>query len=511
MPLRRAPVVVETALAFVAGAVGFVFVAVPLAAVDSDAFAVVFGALTVVAMVAIAHYGGAAYAVPPAVAALLAYDWFVFPPTHAHEFPDSTNLSYLLLYLSVSAFVGELAAHAGRRAASADAARARLVDEQAALRRVATLVASDVPPAEVFAAVAEEAGRILGVDATHLGRYEPGRVMTTVGRWSKAGEDTPLGTRSSLAGDNVSSTVLVTGRSARQDSYDDAEGPVAELLRSLGIRSSVGVPIQVEGRLWGVMVVSSRSGERLAPTTEARTAAFTELAAMAIANSEARADLAASRARLLVAADDERRRVVRDLHDGAQQRLVHTVVTLKLAQELLEDEPREVGALVAEALEQAQAATAELRELAHGILPVVLGEGGLQAGVRALAGRMSVPVANHVEVGRLPSEVEATAYFVVAEALTNIAKHARAGWVEVTASVHDDVLDVAIRDDGVGGARREGSGLVGLGDRLAALDGVLEVESPDGGGTVITARIPLLGDPGSRREPQAAMGTAMRS
>jgi signal transduction histidine kinase len=227
--------------------------------------------------------------------------------------------------------------------------------------------------------------------------------------------------------------------------------------------------------------------------TEARLASFAELVATAIANAEAQTELAASRARIVAATDDERRRVVRDLHDGAQQRLVHTVVTLKLAQQAVQNGNDDVPALVSEALDNAKQATAELRELAHGILPAALTRGGLRAGVHALASRMAVPVEIDVSVGRLPVAVEATAYFVVAEALTNVSKHARAGRAEVTARIEHGTLAVHVRDDGVGGARPDGggSGLIGLADRLAAVDGELRVDSPADSGTLVAAAIPI--------------------
>ena len=206
-----------------------------------------------------------------------------------------------------------------------------------------------------------------------------------------------------------------------------------------------------------------------------------------------RDELAASRARIVASTVEERRRVVRDLHDGAQQRLVHTVITLKLARRALGSEETAGAALVTEGLDQAERAMAELRELAHGILPAVLTSGGLRAGVDALASRMPLPVKNSVSVGRLSAVVEATAYFVVSEALTNVAKHARAGHAEVMARIEDGTLAVKVRDDGMGGARPGGSGLVGLADRLAALHGRLWVESPADGGTLIAAAIPLAG------------------
>ena len=202
-------------------------------------------------------------------------------------------------------------------------------------------------------------------------------------------------------------------------------------------------------------------------------------------------ELRVSRARMLKAADDERRRVARDLHDGAQQRLVHTVVTLRLAQLRLRQGSDGVRALVDEALEHAEQATSELRELAHGILPAVLTRGGLKAGVSALASRMQVPVDTDVTPERFPEPVEATAYFVLAEALTNVAKHARAGRAAIVVTSGEGRLELQVRDDGVGGATEDGSGLLGMRDRLAALDGRLRIESPPGGGTLVAATIPI--------------------
>ncbi len=241
------------------------------------------------------------------------------------------------------------------------------------------------------------------------------------------------------------------------------------------------------------MVATSPEAGSLPADTQSRLENFTELVATAISNTEARRELAASRARVVATGDKERRRVVRDLHDGAQQRLVHTIITLQLARRAVQNEGEDAAALLTEALDHAEQATAELRELAHGILPAALTNGGLRAGVDALASRMPMPVESGVSVGRLPAAVEATAYFVIAEALTNVAKHARAEHATVTARVEDGTLVVHVRDDGVGGAQRNGSGLTGLTDRLAALDGELRVESPANRGTVVAATIPLPG------------------
>jgi signal transduction histidine kinase len=382
--------------------------------------------------------------------------------------------------------------------AESRASLARLAEEQAALRRVATLAARGTSPEELFAAVVQEVGRVFPVESVGMARYESDGTMTTVAISERLADSFPVGGRWPLGGKNVSTIVFETGRSARIDSYGDATGRLGVAMRERGLASSVGAPIVVEGSVWGVMTVASTE-QPLAADTEERLASFTELVATAIANIEARTELAASRARIVAATDEERRRVVRDLHDGAQQGLVHTIITLKLAQRALQDEEGDVPALVTEALEHAEQATDEVRELAHGILPGVLTRGGLRAGVDALASRMPMPVENAVSVGRLPAAVEATAYFVVAEALTNVAKHARAGSARVAARLEDGTFRVQVRDDGVGGARPDGSGLLGLADRLAALGGQLRVESPAGGGTLVAADIPIRGAEPSRK------------
>jgi signal transduction histidine kinase len=229
-----------------------------------------------------------------------------------------------------------------------------------------------------------------------------------------------------------------------------------------------------------------------ASTTETRLAQFTELVGTAIANAESRGELAASRARVVAAADESRRRIVRDLHDGAQNRLVQTIITLSLAQRAQETgDEQGFRALFGEALGQAGQANTELRELAQGILPSVLARGGLRAGVEELIERLRVPVTVEVTRDRFPAEVEANAYFVVAEALTNLAKHSRARSGTVAAWAEGKLVHIEVRDDGVGGARPEGAGLRGLADRVAALGGDLRIDSPPGRGTRITATLPL--------------------
>jgi PAS domain S-box-containing protein len=387
----------------------------------------------------------------------------------------------------------ELVATAVSNASARDKVRV-LAGEQAALRQVATLVARGVRPAEVFEAIAREGGRLLGVDVMHMGRYEDGAAISVAG-WSVAGDHLPVGTRVELDGTNVASLVFQSGRPARIEGYSPPTGATADRLRErMSVYSSVATPIVVDGRLWGLMIASSKPAQSLPADTESRLLGFTELAETAISNSEARTELAASRARLVAAADDERRRVVRDLHDGAQQRLVHSIVTLKLAERELRDHGGRAAELVTEALAHAESATAEVRELAHGIMPSILTRGGLRAGVEALASRMMVPVAVDVSPQRLPQPIEATAYFVVAETLTNVAKHAGAQQATVTARVDNGALRVEVCDDGAGGAEPDGGGLLGLSDRVAALNGTFTVDSLSGGGTVVRATIPLPAD-----------------
>jgi signal transduction histidine kinase len=371
--------------------------------------------------------------------------------------------------------------------AESQQARAALTDEQAALRRVATLVAQGVPSDALFSSVCEEVEALAGAQASAVVRFETDGTVTVMGDHATLH---PVGERVELDPNSVVAEVQRTGRAARFDTDDPAAPGMPRAIRAERVRSALASPIVVAGELWGAITTVSRE-RAFAAGMERRLADFTELVATAISSLHARAELAASRARIAAAADDERRRVVRDLHDGAQQRLVHTVITLQLAEQALAKGMEDAPPLVREALEHAEQAIAEVRELAHGILPAVLTHGGLPAGIDALASRAPVRVEIDVSVGRLPAPIEATAYFVVAEALTNVAKHAAAGHAEVVARIENGTLRVEVRDDGVGGASPAGTGLVGLADRLAVFDGRLEVDSPPGAGTRLTATMPL--------------------
>jgi signal transduction histidine kinase/limonene-1,2-epoxide hydrolase len=376
---------------------------------------------------------------------------------------------------------------------------ARLAEEQTALRRVATLVAQGVPPEEVFAAVAEEVVKVLPVQGARIGRYEADTTVTYVATTAEPGAAGPAAARLmragqnlALGGNNLATLVFETGRPARLDNFDDISGPIGTAARGIGTGSAVGAPIVVEGRLWGVASAGWTLEQPLPPDTGARLTDFTELVATAIANAENRAGLAASRARIVAAADESSRRIQRDLHDGAQQRLVHTVVVQQLALRAFENGDANVGELMLEALQNAQQANLELRELAQGVLPSLLTREGLHAAVDALVSRISLPVSVDMSVGRLPTGIEATAYFVVSEALTNVVKHARASAATVGAWLDGGQLRVEIGDDGIGGAHAgDSTGLRGLDDRVSALDGRLVVESVSGQGTVVRALLPI--------------------
>jgi PAS domain S-box-containing protein len=384
--------------------------------------------------------------------------------------------------------------------------RRQLADEQAALRRIATLVAEGSDSQRVFDAVCEETGRLFGAATVNLVYFTPDDFHLAVAGWSLRGVHVPAGTRLPLKGETIDTLVRRTAAPGRFDSYEQSTGELAALIRKLGVRSEVGAPVVVDGDVWGVLIAGTDEPEPLPAGTEYRLASFAELIATAVSNTTARSELIASRARIVAAGDEQRRRVVRDLHDGAQQRLVHALITLQLAA----GEggiPPEPARLVDEALEDTRHAIDELRELAHGLHPAVLTARGLAAAVEELADRAPVPVHIDVPEQRYPAVIESAAYFIAAEALTNVAKYANASKVTVTARISADSLVLDVDDDGVGGAVvRPGSGLSGLLDRAAALDGTLSVESPSGAGTRLRAQLPL--PPPVPREPVVPAGAA---
>ena len=655
----------EIVLAVLVGVAAFVVAAVVSTAARSHVPAVLLGLLFLLAVLAVARLAGILYALPVGVVTIEAFDWYFLPPLRNL---DGATVFVLALFLAVSVIVGGFATQAGRRAAGSEQARGVLAEEQAALRRVATLVASQPSPAEVFAAVTEETARtarLLHIDSAHLIVYERDQTATVVGSWNLPGPPIPVGTRVPVEGDNVIGRVLRTQQPARIDDYSDATGLVAENVRSIGVRAAVGVPVLVAGRLWGVMAVGSSGQEPLPAGTEMRIGAFTELMATAIANSDARAEierlaeeqaalrhvatlvargaeteevftavarevaevmhlpvaavqryedddtttvtaawsdrphpfqpgtrwpyhpsglggrvrqtghtgrvkdysnrrgafagqarelglqsvagapiivdgtvwglvtiastdgplpdqtedrlaeftelvgtaianaqsrteLSASRARIVAAADETRRRIERDLHDGIQQRLVSLALKARMIEMMT---PRPAGRIQGELSRLAYGlgtALDELREISHGIHPALLSESGLGPALEALARRSAVPVELDLNLGpRLDKHVEAAGYYIASEAITNTAKHAQASVIDVCVEARDGALTLSISDDGVGGADpSRGSGIIGLRDRVEALGGTILVLSPSGQGTTLHVQLPA--------EPMAA-------
>ncbi len=370
----------------------------------------------------------------------------------------------------------------------------RLAEEHAALRRVATLVAHKAPAEEVFAAVAGEVGQLLPVDSASMCRYESDATLTFVAQWGNVVGRFPVGSRWALGGHNLGTLVFKAGRPARVDSYaDSSSGPLGVGIREEGLRSAVATPIIVQGRLWGLIAAGTILEQPLPPDTEARLASFTELVATAISNAENLAELTASRARVVAAADETRRRIERDLHDGAQQRLVSLALALRATQAAVPPGLGDLGGELANVGEGLVGVMDDLREMARGIHPGVLSDGGLAPALKMLARRSAVPVQITVHADtRLPERVEVAAYYVVSEALTNAAKHAHASVVQVSAATAGQVLHLHVRDDGTGGADPVlGSGLIGLKDRVEALGGTITVDSPAGAGTSLHAELPL--------------------
>jgi signal transduction histidine kinase len=372
---------------------------------------------------------------------------------------------------------------------------ARLADEQAALRRVATLAAQGAPPGEVFEAVSAEVAPLVGADGAGVTRYEADGTFTALGGWTNSGDYLVTGRRFPLEG-SVSGLVLERRRPSRIDNFEGRPGEAAAAIREMGWHSAMGAPISVDGSLWGVLVVYSKRTEPLPPDTERRLGEFTEIVAAAIANAESRAELDASRARIVATADATRRRIERDLHDGAQQQLVSLALEVRAAQTSAPKEMSQHQEQLSHIAEGLTTALDGLREIALGLHPAILAEGGLGPALKTLAHRSPIPVELEVRtVGRLPESIEVAAYYVVSETLTNAAKYSRASQVQVDVEVRDRVLCITVGDDGVGGAdATRGSGLLGLKDRAEAIGGTISLVSRQGVGTSLIAELPLDGN-----------------
>jgi signal transduction histidine kinase len=348
----------------------------------------------------------------------------------------------------------------------------------------------------LFGAVAAETGGVLGVVTTAVVRFERDGTATVVGSWERPGAEglaLALGSRWPAEPDSVAGKVRRSGEPRRVRSYESGVGAASGWAREHGIRSSVGSPIVVEGRLWGAIIAFAGRSAPDPADTEERLRAFTELVAMAIANTESRAQVAASRARVVAAADETRRRIERDLHDGTQQRLISLALELRAAEAGVPPEQRSQTEQWSRTAQGLTEVIQDLREISRGLHPAILERGGLGPAVRAIARRSGVPVELNMAVqGRLPQRVEVAAYYVVSEALANAAKHAHASVLDVGIDVDGDNLRLRVSDDGVGGAdAARGSGLIGLSDRVEAVGGQLDLSSPAGGGTTLLATIPI--------------------
>jgi signal transduction histidine kinase len=380
----------------------------------------------------------------------------------------------------------------------------RVAGEQAALGRVATLVAEAVPSTEIFAAVAAEVAGLFGVPLVGLFRYETDSAATLI---AGSGNLSPyLGRRWSFPPDDQSllARLARTGRPLRIDDYSEVTGAGVETANELGVGAGVGVPVIVDGRIWGAVALGvAKDRPPLPGDTVERVTDFTDLVATAIANAEARTELTASRARVVAAGDETRRRLERDLHDGIQQRLVSLALKAHATEAMRPrppDEVREELALLADGI---GGALDELREISRGIHPAIVSEAGLGPALKSLARRCAVPVTLDLKVDSpLEQPLEVAAYYVASEALTNAVKHAEATGVELHAECNDGAVTLLIRDDGVGGVDPgRGSGIIGLRDRVEALGGTISIVSPVGEGT--TVQVDLPPDPGSVLMPPA--------
>jgi signal transduction histidine kinase len=371
----------------------------------------------------------------------------------------------------------------------------RVAEEQAALRRVATFVAGGPPPENVFGFVTEETAALFGAESAAIVRFDHATERAVVvGRFGSF-EAVQLGATYPIEDESVTGQVYRAGKPARIDDYEGKRSEIAKTVRQAGFKNTVGAPVTVGGRIWGAVIAGSNRLEPLPRGSEDRLADFAELVALAIAGADAREELSRSRARLVAASDTERRRLERNLHDGAQQRLVTLALSLRLAESTLPTDPEAARAHIVSAREELDLALEELRELARGLHPGFLTERGLAPALESLGERAPIPVRIEVETGgRCTEAVEVAAYYVVAEALANAIRYSGADVVDVSVALSNGTLAVEVADAGKGGAdAARGTGLRGLADRVEALGGRLEVESRAGEGTRVRATLPAGG------------------
>lgn len=443
-------------------------------------------------VLAISRALGLVSAMPVGVAGVVAVDWLLLPPTHATVVPEASSAVALAAYLLTGVLLGLLADSVRRRAAEAERGRRLLADEQAALRRVATLVAREAGPDAVFAAVAAEVRQLLTVDVGALVRHHPDGSDTLVA-WAGPG-GSQLRTGTARTNDAVVGQILRSDRPTRLPVSGTESALLSDQLGEGGLLTVVGCPVAVMGSRWGVLLVGARGKAVMPGEAESQLAEFTELVALAVANIQARIELRASRARLVAGADDARRTLERDLHDGVQQRLVSLALEVRVTETATDPEELRAGlrAIRVELVELVD----ELRELSHGLHPAILSSGGLRPALAALTRRAGLPTRLDYRGDTVPpAPVSVAAYYVVAESLTNIAKHADAGEAVVDVEVGEHQLVLEVADDGAGGADiTAGTGLLGLVDRVEALGGRLQLDSRPGAGTTLTVRLPYHSD-----------------
>jgi signal transduction histidine kinase len=441
--------------------------------------------VTLLVVVVAALLGGVRPALTAIAVGLVAqWAFFTFPYGSLTDH-DPEQLSVLVVFVIIGAGVGILVDEL-----------ARLTREQAALRRIATLVALGRSPAELFSAVAHEVAALLAADGALVAHLDPDGFATIVAEGHTHGRaSATAGERWQVEPPMALAAAVRTRRPARTDDYEHASPDLRARIRRMGIRSSVATPIIVEGHVWGGIVASKRQG-MLPADSEQRMLNFTEIVATAIANADSRSELAASRSRIVAASDQARRQVERDLHDGVQQRLVSLALEVRAAQSALPPADSDVRAELTGVVDGLNSALEEVREIARGLHPAILSAGGLGPALRTLARRAPLPVALDLRVeDELSDGVEVAAYYAVSELITNTAKHAQASSIDVAVTSVDGVLRIVARDDGIGGADpARGSGLIGLRDRIETLGGAFSVRSPRGQGTTVEVALPLSGD-----------------
>jgi signal transduction histidine kinase len=458
---------------------------------------------SLILVMVVAAIGGLWPALVTALLAFVADELFFTPPYDTLSIRPTSDRVAVIVFVVVGSAVGTVVGILIGRLSG-------LANQQGALRRVATLVAQAAPSERIFGTATEEAGHLLRVDLAMLHHYESDGTVRLAASWGRTGRPVMIGTSSTVVGGNVDTGGDEAGRSKRMKRYVGISALIAESVRESGASSAVGTPISVEGRFWGVMVVASTKRRPLPSDTQTHLAAFANLVAISIANAESRAEVAASRARVVATADETRRRIERDLHDGPQQRLIAVQMELRSAERLVPPDSWALGARLSRAVDDLHEVGTELQQLSRGLHPAILSRGGLVPALGLLARRSAVPVELDVRIERrLPDWIEIATFYVVSEALSNAAKHARASMVRVQVEEKGSRIELFIHDDGMGGADpSRGSGLMGIKDRIESFGGQLEIESADGAGTTLHVVFPddaasgeFVGYPAVPRQP----------